>query len=44
MGRRVFRAGNTPKFIETFQRGRHNDLFDHGAWEKMRDFLLSLDG
>jgi uncharacterized protein len=44
MGRRVFRAGNKPKFIETFPHGRHNDLFDHGAWEKMRDFLLSLDG
>jgi uncharacterized protein len=43
MGRRVFRAGNTPKRIEIFPRGRHNDLFDHGAWEKMRDFLLSLD-
>jgi uncharacterized protein len=43
MGRRVFRAGNTPKRIETFPHGRHNDLFDHGAWEAMRDFLLSLD-
>jgi uncharacterized protein len=44
MGRRVFRAGNKPKRIETFPQGKHNDLFDHGAWEKMRDFLLSLDG
>ena len=43
MGRRVFRAANKPKRIETFPQGRHNDLFDHGAWEKMRDFLLSLD-
>jgi uncharacterized protein len=44
MGRRVFRAANKPKRIETFPQGRHNDLFDHGAWEKMRDFLLSPDG
>jgi fermentation-respiration switch protein FrsA (DUF1100 family) len=44
MGRRVFQAGNKPKRIETFPQGRHNDLFDHGAWQKMRDFLLSLDG
>jgi fermentation-respiration switch protein FrsA (DUF1100 family) len=41
MGRRIYRAANDPKRIETFPEGRHNDLFDHGAWEKMRDFLLS---
>ena len=44
MGRRVFRAANKPKRIETIPQGRHNDLFDRGAWEKMRDFLLSSDG
>jgi fermentation-respiration switch protein FrsA (DUF1100 family) len=42
MGRRIYGAANEPKRIETFPRGRHNDLFDNGAWEKMRDFLLSL--
>jgi len=42
MGRRIYRAANEPKRIEQFPLGRHNDLFDHGAWEKMRDFLLSL--
>jgi len=42
MGKRNYRAANEPKRIETFRQGRHNDLFDHGAWEKMRDFLLSL--
>ena len=42
MGRRVYRAANEPKRIELFRDGRHNDLFDNGAWEKMRDFLLSL--
>jgi fermentation-respiration switch protein FrsA (DUF1100 family) len=43
MGRRIYRAANEPKRIETFPRGHHNDLFDHGAWDKMRDFLLSLN-
>jgi hypothetical protein len=43
MGRRVFRAANEPKRIELFPSGGHNDLFDHGAWEKMCAFLLSLD-
>ena len=42
MGRRIFRAANQPKRLETFPAGHHNDLFDHGAWEKMREFLLSL--
>ena len=43
MGQRVYRAANAPKRIELFRDGRHNDLFDHGAWEKMRDFALELD-
>ena len=43
MGQRVYRAANAPKRIEWFRDGRHNDLFDHGAWEKMRDFALELD-
>ena len=42
MARRIYRAANEPKRIETFLHGHHNDLFDHGAWDKMRDFLLSL--
>ena len=42
MGRRIYRAANEPKRIEIFHSGYHNDLFDHGAWEKMRNFLLSL--
>jgi fermentation-respiration switch protein FrsA (DUF1100 family) len=40
MGKRIYRAANEPKEIALFPRGRHNDLFDHGAWEKMREFLL----
>jgi fermentation-respiration switch protein FrsA (DUF1100 family) len=39
MGRRVYRAANEPKRIELFARGAHNDLFDHGAWEKAQAFL-----
>jgi fermentation-respiration switch protein FrsA (DUF1100 family) len=42
MGKRVFRVANEPKRMEIFPQARHNDLFHHGAWEKMRDFLLSL--
>jgi fermentation-respiration switch protein FrsA (DUF1100 family) len=44
MGRRIYRAAREPKRIELFTRGAHDDLFDHGAWEKMRDFLTSLGG
>jgi fermentation-respiration switch protein FrsA (DUF1100 family) len=43
MGRRIYAAANEPKRIEPFPHARHNDLFDHGAWEKMRAFLLSLE-
>ena len=42
MGRRVYRAANEPKKIELFSHGGHVDLFDHGAWEKIRAFLTSL--
>jgi fermentation-respiration switch protein FrsA (DUF1100 family) len=44
MGRRNYRAANEPKRIETFPQGTHSDLFDHGAWETARDFVLSLNG
>jgi fermentation-respiration switch protein FrsA (DUF1100 family) len=42
MGRRIYNAANEPKRLETFPAGHHNDLFDNGAWEPMRNFLLSL--
>jgi fermentation-respiration switch protein FrsA (DUF1100 family) len=42
MGKRNYRAANEPKRIETFPQGAHTDLFDHGAWEKAREFVLSL--
>ena len=42
MGLRVYRAANEPKRIEVFPQGTHDDLFDHGAWEKTRSFINSL--
>jgi uncharacterized protein len=44
MGRRVYRAANQPKRIELFPQGTHDDLFDHGAWQKTRAFVDSLGG
>ena len=43
IGRRLYDAANPPKRIELFPQGGHNDLFDHGAWEKARAFLESLN-
>jgi fermentation-respiration switch protein FrsA (DUF1100 family) len=43
MGRRIYNAANEPKRIEVVRDGRHNDLFEHGAWARMQDFLLSLE-
>jgi len=41
MGKRVYQAANEPKRIELFPKGDHLDLFDYGAWEKVRRFLDS---
>jgi uncharacterized protein len=41
MGWRIYRAANGPKRIELFPHGNHDDLFDHGAWEKARAFLAA---
>ena len=43
MGMRLFRAANEPKRIEIFPRGGHVDLLNHGAWEKAKSFVASLD-
>ncbi len=43
MGVRLFRAANQPKTIDIFPKGGHVDLFDHGAWEKTKSFIASLD-
>ena len=42
MGKRVFAAANEPKRLELFPNGEHSDLFDHGAWEKVRTFLSEI--
>jgi fermentation-respiration switch protein FrsA (DUF1100 family) len=44
MGLRVYRAANEPKRIELFPQGTHDDLFDHGAWEKTRAFVAAPGG
>jgi fermentation-respiration switch protein FrsA (DUF1100 family) len=44
MGRRVYHAANEPKRIELFPHGNHDDLFDHGGWEKARAFLAAQGG
>lgn len=44
MGRRIYHAANEPKRIELFPYGNHDDLFDHGAWEKVRAFLAAQGG
>ena len=42
MGERVYAAANEPKKLELIPGGAHSDLFDHGAWEKVRAFLDAL--
>ncbi|MGV1013463.1 MAG: alpha/beta hydrolase, partial [Methyloceanibacter sp.] len=41
MGQRLYQAANEPKKIELFPQGTHYDLFDIGAWDKVRAFLAS---
>lgn len=40
--RRVYHAANEPKTLQVVQRAGHNDLFDQGAWARVRTFLESL--
>ena len=42
MGKRVYAAANEPKKLELFAQAHHSDLFDHGAWERVRAFLDAL--
>ena len=37
--RQVYAAANEPKTLALLRRGDHNDLFDHGAWQKVEAFL-----
>jgi fermentation-respiration switch protein FrsA (DUF1100 family) len=41
-GRRVHDAASGPKRLELFPAGAHSDLFDHGAWERVKAFLQAL--
>jgi fermentation-respiration switch protein FrsA (DUF1100 family) len=40
--RHVFHAATEPKQIAVVPQAGHNDLFDRGAWEKVRGFLEEL--
>jgi fermentation-respiration switch protein FrsA (DUF1100 family) len=40
--RRVLHAANEPKTLSVVPRAGHNDLFEQGAWTRVRDFLASL--
>ena len=42
MGKAIYDAGNDPKKLELLPEADHNDLFEHGAWQKVRAFLDSL--
>ncbi len=41
--RRVYHAANEPKAMSVLPRAGHNDLFEQGAWSKVRDFLAGLE-
>lgn len=43
LGLRLYEAANDPKRMETFPGGEHNDLYDHGAGEKIVSFLRELE-
>ena len=42
MGKRLYAAANEPKRIEIIPDAGHNDMSDHGAWDKAREFLAGL--
>jgi fermentation-respiration switch protein FrsA (DUF1100 family) len=37
--RQIYAAANEPKNLAILRRGAHNDLFDHGAWDKITAFF-----
>ena len=41
--RHVFHAANEPKTLSVVPKAGHNDLFEQGAWTKVRDFIASLE-
>ena len=40
--RRVYHAANGPKTLQVLPRAGHNDLFEMGAWARVRAFLATL--
>lgn len=42
MGKRVFAAASEPKRFELIPEASHNDMFDHGAWQRVEAFLAGL--
>ncbi|MGH6831947.1 MAG: alpha/beta hydrolase, partial [Methyloceanibacter sp.] len=40
--RHVFHAANEPKSMMVVAQAGHNDLFERGAWDKVRGFLETL--
>lgn len=40
--RRVYHAANEPKMLQVVPRAGHNDLFELGAWARVRTFLATL--
>jgi fermentation-respiration switch protein FrsA (DUF1100 family) len=42
MARRIFHGANDPKTLTVVPRTGHNDLFEQGAWARVRDFLAGL--
>ena len=43
MARHVFHAANEPKTLTVVPRAGHNDLFEQGAWARVREFLESVE-
>jgi len=41
--RRIYHAANEPKTLSVVPRAGHNDLFEQGAWAKVRDFIVTLE-
>jgi len=41
-GERVHGAANVPKRLEVVPGAAHNDLFEHGAWNRVQNFLDNL--
>lgn len=39
MGKDVYAAANEPKKLELFPEADHADLFEHGAWDKVWEFI-----